>query len=90
MTILDGVKQSISRILDNFSKYEDIETKESRKFSNFDNFLDYLIERIIKALKALESIEGIKNEEEKLEISLTLYTRLLELILLKTRKVDKK
>jgi hypothetical protein len=88
--ILLYIYQTIERVLREFPKYEDIETKESLKFSNFDNFLDYLIERIIEALKALEGVEGIKNKEKKLEISLTLYARLLELILLKNRGVDKR
>jgi hypothetical protein len=88
--ILSYIYQTIERVLEEFPKYEDIETKESREFSNFDEFLDYLIERIIEALEALEGVEGIKNKEKKLEISLTLYARLLELILLKTRRVDKR
>jgi predicted nucleotidyltransferase len=94
--ILRYICETIERVLKKFSKlgefpkYEDIETKESRKFSNFNEFLDYLIKRIIEALEALEGVEGIKNKEKKLEISLTLYARLLELILLKTRRVDKR
>ncbi|MFZ8805998.1 MAG: hypothetical protein ACO2OW_00160 [Minisyncoccia bacterium] len=88
--ILLYICQTIERVLREFPKYEDIETKESREFSNFNEFLDYLIERIIEALKALEGLEGIKNKEKKLEISLTLYARLLELILLRTRGVDKR
>jgi hypothetical protein len=63
--ILLYIYQTIERVLREFPKYEDIETKESLKFSNFDNFLDYLIERIIEALKALEGVEGIKNKEKK-------------------------
>ena len=87
LTILDGVKQSISRILKNFPKYEDIETKESREFSNFNEFLDYLIKRINEALKALEGVKAIKNKANirgRLEIVLT------KLTLLKARRVDKK
>jgi hypothetical protein len=87
LTILKGVKQSISRILNNFSKYEDIETKESREFSNFDEFLDYLIKRINEALEDLERVEGIKN---KANIRKRLETVLTKLTLLKAGRVDKK
>jgi hypothetical protein len=89
VNILEEVYQTIDSVLRKFPKYEDIESGRAGNFSNFDEFLDYLIERINEALKALEGIEGIKNEK-KLEINLTLYARLLELILLKTRRVDKK
>jgi hypothetical protein len=87
LTILDGVKQSISRILHNFPKYENIETKEPPEFSNFNEFLDYLIKRINEALKALEGIEGI---EDKANIRTRLETVLTKLTLLKAGRVDKK
>jgi len=87
LAILKGVKQSISRMLDSFPKYEDIETKESREFSNFDEFLDYLIERINEALEDLERVEGTEN---KANIRRRLETVLTKLTLLKAGKVDKK
>jgi hypothetical protein len=87
LTILDGVKQSISRILDNFPKYENIETKEPPEFSNFNEFLDYLIKRINEALKALEGIEGI---EDKANIRTRLETVLTKLTLLKAGRAKKK
>jgi hypothetical protein len=85
--ILLYIYQSISSVLRQFPKYEDIETKESRKFSNFDEFLDYLIERINEALKALEGIEGIEN---KANIRRRLETNLTKLTLLKAGRVDKR
>jgi len=85
--ILRYICQTIERVLGEFPKYEDIETKESREFSNFDEFLDYLIERIEEALKALEGIEGIENKANIME---RLETNLTKLTLLKAGKVDKK